>query len=267
MGPNEIGIFSVSNVRNLWVPVGSFGLAILLSALSGPVPTAMARRAPQQETGNRCQTDLTNVKAELSAKKWDPVNPGQGELTISGDYDTQFNTESWSGYELAALKITLKVIDLLDNKTCMSEAFGTIQNAGKKAKKVSKDDNDVQKESFKIGNGNGFTFSDGADLNKAIANAARKVAIAGKCDQSLDGVLSKLDPASETAARAKLQKEVSATLGIHWGGQLHDLSAPCPKRWHGEVKKLEIDDKGKEQKTPFAPLPGGPDGLLPPTQQ
>jgi hypothetical protein len=258
----------VNKVQNLWVPVVSFLLAVLLSTLSGPVPTAMARRAPQQSTAGGCQTALTNVKAELSAKKWDPVNPGQGELKISGGYDTQFNTESWSGYELAALKITLKIIDLVDlGKTCSSEAFGTIQNAGKKATKVSKDDNDVQKESFKIGKGDGFTFSDGADLNKAIANAARKIAIAGGCEQVVDGTASKIDPASETGARTKLQKEVSVTLGIHWGGQLHDLSAPCPKRWHGEVKKFEMDDKGKEKKTPFTPLPGGPDGLLPPTQQ
>jgi len=258
----------VSKSRNLFVPAGAFLVAVVLSILTGPPPFALARRAPQQETGG-CKTDLTNVDAELSAKKWDPVNPGKGELKISGKYDTQFNTVFWSGFELAGLRMTLKVLDLLDGGPgCSSESFGTVQNAGKKATKQSADDNDVQKESFKIGKGDGFTFSDGADLNKAIANAARKIAIAGGCDQSLDGVLSKIDPASETALRAKLQKEVSVTLGIHWGGTLHDNATPCPKRWHGEVKKMEIDDKGKEKKTPFVPLPpGSPGGLLPPAQQ
>jgi len=236
------------------VPIASFVLAILLSLVAGRYPSAIGARSPGQATGGECKTDIKNVKAEIKAKDWDPTAPGQGSLELSGSFETKFNTESWSGADLLSLRITLTVMDSLTNETKTGEALGTAKKTEHTASKTSTDDDDVKNEDFKIGKGK-VDLSDGAGVDAAILDAAKKLALAGGLSQGTSS------PTAESVDKMKnsLKSEVGVFLAIHMGGLLHDHVTPCPKRWHGDAK-LAINKKGNADKTDLSKVDNEPGG-------
>jgi len=53
-----------------WVPLASFGFALMLAAVSGPPARLLAFRLPQQQTGTKC-TPLTNWTAQFTLGVFD----------------------------------------------------------------------------------------------------------------------------------------------------------------------------------------------------
>ena len=191
-------------MKNLLIPAVSFGLALLMALVSGPL-TGLARRQQADPTGCQCEVRLTFPDPSTAkARGWLLGNPLGGDIVVKYTYHAEYNGSRL--YPFVNLKILIRDMEISNSvgDTAEGSAFGNISHN----RNEEGIEGQPQCDTFLTHLGSDkFKADDGADLSKAILRAAQELAHANNLGN---------DPTyDEPGIRAGMAIQSSVKLKLH----------------------------------------------------